>query len=113
MRTRPSYTSEFKADAVALLARSDRSLPSVARDIGVSVASLRSWYEAAEMAKKKAKKQPLVLTPGVETNEQESPRDRIKRLERELAAAHREIDDLKMDREILKKAAAFFAKESE
>ena len=42
-----------------------------------------------------------------------STKDQVRRLERELAAARKEIEDLKTDRAILKKAAAFFAKENE
>ncbi len=45
--------------------------------------------------------------------ERVSSKDQIRALERELAAARKEIEDLKTDRDILKKAAAFFAKESE
>jgi transposase len=113
MRTRPTYTAEFRADALDLLARTDRSLNMVARDLGISCTALRSWYQTAEMAKKKPKKPPATATPSTDTVERESAKEQIRRLERELAAARREIDDLKTDRAILKKAAAFFAKESE
>ncbi len=63
MRTRPTYTPEFQADALALLARTDRSLNAVARDLGISCGSLRSWYQKAEMAKKKPKKPQASATP--------------------------------------------------
>ena len=49
---RPSYTVEFKTEAVALLRRTDRSIPQVAKDLGVSYWSLREWYRKAEMTKK-------------------------------------------------------------
>jgi transposase InsO family protein len=55
MRVRPTYTEEFKADAVAHLKRSDQSVGKVAEGLGVSVVSLRSWYKREEMAKKKGK----------------------------------------------------------
>jgi hypothetical protein len=45
--------------------------------------------------------------------EDETPQEKIRRLEVQLAAARREVESLKTDKEILKKAAAFFAKESE
>jgi len=117
MRVRPRYTPEFRADAVEALRRSDRSIPQVAEDLGVSSFSLRQWYKRDEMAKKKNSKdrtaQPVgkaVLTAGVG---EEGAKDRLARLERENAALRKENDSLKMDREILKKAAAFFVKESE
>jgi transposase len=112
MRVRPSYDEQFKESAVSLLEGDDRSLPQVARDLGVSSASLRTWYEKRRMSKKKKKPtsgQPLPRQAArAETAEQQ-----LERLERENAALRRENESLKMDREILKKAAAFFAKESE
>jgi transposase len=114
MRTFPRYTDEFKADAVDLVERSERSIPEVARDLGVSIFSLRSWYKAAQMAKKKPKrKNPAPARSAIVAPKDESLEDENRRLKRELASAQRKIDGLEMDREILKKAAAFFAKESE
>ena len=110
MRVLPRYTDEFKSDAVDLLERSGRSLPAVARDLGVSVGSLRTWYKDAVMAKKKRPKAPgaASLPPAAESADDEN-----RRLKSELATAKRRIDELEEDRAILKKAAAFFAKESE
>ena len=115
MRVQARYTDEFKTDALDLLNRTGRSLPAVARDLGVSVGSLRNWYKDREMAKKKKKRSGAAVTPTpVRVPDEElSVEERLKRAERENAALKREIDSLKMDREILKKAAAFFAKESE
>ena len=113
MRTRPTYTPEFRADALALLERTDRSLNEVARDLGISCGALRGWYQQAEMAKKKKLKPQASTPPAADGVERESTKDQVRRLERELAAARKEIEDLKTDRAILKKAAAFFAKESE
>jgi transposase len=110
MRARPTYTDEFKNEAVNLLTESDRSFKDVADSLGVSVWSLREWYRRGEMAKKPKKGRPRQppKVPGEETAEQ-----KLARLERENASLRRENDSLKMDREILKKAAAFFAKENE
>jgi transposase len=111
MRVRPTYDEQFKESAIDLLESTERSLPQVARDLGVSVGSLRNWYEKRTMAKKKARARgapPKAARPGSET-----PEARLTQLERENAALRRENESLKMDREILKKAAAFFAKESE
>jgi transposase len=111
MRVHPTYTDEFKADAVALLRRSDRSIPQVAEGLGVSGESLRAWYKREEMAKKKGKRLGKIVAAGAPKGE--SAEERAARLERENAALRKEVDSLRMDREILKKAAAFFAKESE
>lgn len=108
--TRPIYTQEFRQDAVALLKRSDRSFKQVSEDLGVSSWSLRQWYKDSEVPKKsrKQRKAETAKLHGDETAEH-----RLVRLERENAALKKENDSLRMDREILKKAAAFFAKESE
>ena len=55
MRVRPTYTDEFKADAIAHLRRSDQSIRQVAEGLGVSDESLRAWYKREEMAKKEGK----------------------------------------------------------
>lgn len=106
-----NYDDAFRADALTLLERSGRSLSAVAEDLGVSYSTLRYWYKA-QMAKK-VRKPPrpgtvVVVDPSKETAEQ-----KLDRLERENAALRKQVDELQMDRAILKKAAAFFAKESE
>jgi transposase len=107
---RPTYTAEFKADAVELLHTTERTLGQVAKDLGVSYWSLREWYRKAEMAKKqKVGAVPRRPRPAAE----ETAEQRLLRLEREVATLRKENESLKMDREILKKAAAFFAKENE
>jgi transposase len=112
MRVRRSYRhydTSFKEEAVALLHRSDRSLGQVARDLGVPTTTLEGWYNA-DMAKKgRAKEKALpVGAPAAE-----APAEKLARLEREVEALRKENEGLKQDRAILKKAAAFFAKESE
>lgn len=116
MRVQPHrrYDLSFRDDALALLRRGGRSVRSVAEDLGIPTATLRYWYDA-DMAKKRKKKaagspaaKPAVLDPAHET-----PEERIARLEKENATLQRRVDALEMDKAILKKAAAFFAKESE
>jgi transposase len=108
--TAPRYTAEFRSDAVELLKRTDRSFRQVSEDLGVSLWSLRSWYKQDQMAKrsKKASQVARAAPPATETVEQ-----KLLRLERELERVLKENEQLKEDREILKKAAAFFAKENE
>ena len=112
MRVRPRYDEQFRESAVELLERTERSLAEVAQDLGVSVWTLRAWYNKRGMAKKKGK-QARAAEALKALQRDETPEQRLVRLERENAALRRENDSLKMDREILKKAAAFFAKESE
>ena len=111
IRTRPVYTEEFRTDAVNLLRTSDRSVADVSRSLGISIWSLREWYKKSEMAKKKSKKdKPPPRHPALG---EETATQKVARLERENAALRKEVNSLRTDREILKKAAAFFAKESE
>ena len=108
--TRPTYSEEFRQDSVALLKTTDRSFAQVAQDLGVSSWSLRQWYKDSEVPKKsrKQRKAETAASPGGE-----SPEQKLARLERENQTLRKEVDSLRLDREILKKAAAFFAKESE
>jgi transposase len=94
-RKRRSFTKEFKADAIKLVREGGRSIPQVARDLDLTETSLREWVRQAEVD---AGKGP----PGALTTEERA----------ELVAGRREIKRLRMEREILKKAAAFFAKEN-
>ena len=90
---RPSkYPEEVRREAVALFRSSDRSRVEVARSLGISDGSLASWVKAAEESE-----QPGALDPTERA---------------ELARLRKENADLKMDREILRKAAAYFARET-
>ena len=104
------YDEAFKEDALALFRRSHRTLSRVACDLGIPAATLEYWYKA-DMAKKRKQRQAGGKLPVSEPTE--APEEKIARLEQELVAVRRENESLKQDRAILKKAAAFFAKESE
>ena len=109
MPVRNQYDESFKTDALSLLQRGDRTIAEVARDLGMNHWTLRGWCKNAAMSKRSKKQLRTALEPpGVE-----NPEQRLKRLERENERLQKENDQLRMDREILKKAAAFFAKESE
>jgi transposase len=107
---RSRYSEEFKSEALALMDGDDRSFRRLSEDLGVNAETLRYWYKQREMTKKRkgADRAQMPLVPKHETDEQ-----RLARLERENKRLLRENETLRMDREILKKAAAFFAKESE
>lgn len=102
------YNDDFKSDALNLVRLGDRSLRQVADALGISYWTLREWYRQDEMAKGKKKSKAAEAPAANETPEQEA-----ERLKRENAQLKRKVAQLEMDREILKKAAAFFAKESE
>ncbi len=108
--TRKVYTEEFRQDAVRLLKTTDRPFKKVAEDLGVSEFTLRQWYKQAVVPKKSRKQRKA---EAAKFHGEETPEHKLARLERENAALQKENDSLRMDREILKKAAAFFAKESE
>jgi transposase len=89
---RNRYSAEFKAEAVRLVRSSTDPLSKVARDLGVVPETLRLWVEAAR--------------PPSEVPLTADERGELKRL-------RREVRELRMERDILKKATAFFAKQSE
>jgi transposase len=101
--TTPRYSEEFKSEALALMDRDQRPFRQLSEDLGVSAWTLRHWYNRREMAKKnKGAKKGRV--PMISANE--SAAERLARLERETKRLQKENDSLRMDREILKKAAA-------
>jgi transposase len=108
--TRSKYSEGFKEEALVLVRRGDRSYRQLEQDLGVNAWTLRDWYKKDQMAKKpKGRKAAVELTAQVN----ETPEQEVARLRREVERQRTRIETLEMDREILKKAAAFFAKESE
>ena len=90
---RPSkYPDEFREEAVRLVRQSDSSVAKVARELGINAETLRTWVRADE----------------VETGD----RAGLTKAERaELVELRRRVKRLEQEREILGKAAAFFARE--
>jgi transposase len=91
-RRRPMYAAEFRVEAVKRVRSSTESVAAIARDLGITVGTLRRWLDASRPP------------PDVPLTENE--KSELKRL-------RKENRELRMEREILKKATAFFAKQSE
>ncbi|MDX2935519.1 transposase [Streptomyces ipomoeae] len=96
------YSEEFKRDAIALVASSGRTVTEVARELGISSESPRGRVKKANGVGQAAAEVPVAAGSGLDAAE----REELKRL-RKLAA------DQAKTIEILKKATAFFAKESD
>ena len=95
-KTRRTFTPEFKAEAVKLVTEQGRSFVEVARDLDIGESTLRSWRQAIVANGESA-------FPG---------RGNPPAHEEELRRLRAENKRLLMERDILKKATAFFARES-
>ena len=95
-KQRRNYTREFKVEAVRRIAAEGKSLAEVARELGLGESLLRSWKAALASEGEQA-------FPG---------KGQLPAVEEELRRLRAENQRLRMEREILKKATAFFARES-
>ena len=92
-RSRRSFSKEFKAEVVELVRSSGRSVPDVCRDLDLSETAVRGWVRQAEV--------------------DDGHRDGLSTAEREeLAKLRKEVRVLREERDILKRATAFFARET-
>jgi transposase len=89
-RTRRRFSGEFKAETVKLVKQSDRTMADLAMELGISAKSIGEWVRLSE-----------------ESGDSISEDERI-----ELKRLRKEVRELRMEKEILAKATAFFAKES-
>ena len=92
---RRTFTREFKLEAVKLVTERGISKSQAARDLGIHVNVLRNWIEDFKRDEKQA-------FPG---------RGKLRTDDAEIARLKRELADAKAERDILKKALAYFAKE--
>lgn len=90
-QTRKRYSEDFKRDAVALVTEQGYKISEAARRLGINATMLSRWKQAQEQAS---------TGSGLSDDER-----------KELAQLRRENRELKLEKEILKKASAFFAKE--
>ncbi|WP_405898257.1 transposase [Streptomyces sp. NBC_00727] len=99
MAKRKSYPEEFKRDAVDLVRSSpDRSLTDIGQGLGIHLETLRKWVREARTRVRAA-------DSGGDAGVTPDAREELRRLRRENAR-------LKEDNEILRKAAAYFARET-
>jgi transposase len=87
------YPEQFRKDAVDLVRASDRPLRQIARELGVNHETLRSWVNNAT---------PDHAMPASSANSAE---------QQELRELRKRVAELELEKEILRKAAAYFAKE--
>src|SRR5215813_5894137 len=93
-RQRRSFSPEFKAEAIRVVRESGKSVRGVARELDLTETALRRWVTEAQ------------AQGGRSTGSELSADERT-----ELSQLRREVRTLRMERDILKKATAFFAKE--
>src|SRR5512144_2682208 len=94
-RKRRAFTNEFKTQTVRLVRDSGKSIGEVAREMDLTESAVRAWVRQASVDRGRGGTGPLT------TEERE-----------ELGRLRREVRTLRMERDILKKATAFFAKEN-
>ena len=94
-RTHPPYPPAFRAEAVELARTSGKGIPQLAHELGIAEQALRGWVKRADVDAGRGE-------PGELTT---AEREELRRL-------RREDQVLRQEREIVKEAAAFFAKET-
>lgn len=92
--TRAPYPEEFRREAVALVRSDERTVPQIAKSLGVSDQTLRNWVRQADV--------DVGRREGLSGEE----RDELRRLRKENRV-------LRQEKEVLAKATAFFARESD
>lgn len=99
MKTGPyrKYTDEFRDGAVRQVTEGGRSVPRVARSLEMSVKTLANWVAKAKRGQPPVKRRAMEPVDDVQA---------------ELARLRQEVVTLRTEKEILKKAAAYFARES-
>lgn len=95
-RGRPGFSEEFKREAVRLVAEENYTFKAAAEAVGVNSKTLRDWYQSLATPPE----------PCADDASLEQLRDENRRLRKQLRQAE-------LEREILKKATAYFAKESQ
>ena len=93
MRVKNRYTQEFKSEAINMAVNGDLSLSEVASNLGLNYKTLYNWVKGSMP----------------ENSSTQAGKSKIKELESELRALRRDLKRARQERDILKKAAAYFA----
>ena len=93
MRVKNRYTQEFKSEAINMAVNGDLSLSEVAGNLGLNYKTLYNWVKGSMP----------------ESSSTQAGKSKIKELESELRALRRDLKRARQERDILKKAAAYFA----
>jgi len=95
-RGRRKFTAEYKAEVVRLVRDGGKAIGEVSRELDLTESAVRQWVKQARIDAGEGKKGELTTVEHAE-----------------LVGLRREVKQLRMEREILKKATAFFAKENQ
>jgi transposase len=95
-RNKQDYTPEFRAEAVKVVLAQGLSLAEAAKRLSVPKGTLANWVASAKASKG-------VAAPGART---------VAELEAELKQVRKELAEARLERDLLKKATAYFARES-
>ena len=93
MRVKNRYTQEFKSEAINMAVNGDLSLSEVASNLGLNYKTLYNWVKGSMP----------------ESSSTQAGKSKIKELESEVRALRRDLKRARQERDILKKAAAYFA----
>ena len=93
MRVKNRYTKEFKSEAINMAVNGDLSLSEVASNLGLNYKTLYNWVKGSMP----------------ESSSTQAGKSKIKELESELRALRRDLKRARQERDILKKAAVYFA----
>ena len=93
MRVKNRYTQEFKSEAINMAVNGDLSLSEVASNLGLNYKTLYNWVKGSMP----------------ESSSTQAGKSKIKELKSELRALRRDLKRARQERDILKKAAAYFA----
>ena len=93
MRVKNRYTQEFKSEAINMAVNGDLSLSKVASNLGLNYKTLYNWVKGSMP----------------ESSSTQAGKSKIKELESEVQALRRDLKRARQERDILKKAAAYFA----
>ena len=99
-KTRPPYAPEFRRQMIELV-RAGRDPADLAREFEPSAQAIRAWVAQADRAEGRREAKPATTDPGLTAAERE-----------ELARLRRENKQLRLERDILSRAAAWFARET-